>query len=133
MDTSSYDVVNLAQGWLSKCEEDHEDCNIPKRAILPSRLVEVSNHRAKLCDTEGRIGEYLALSHCWGLNPIIRTEKATLASMKTDIPWSALSKTFQDAIIFTWKMGFKYIWIDSLVRYASSSQHSYLVFTDFLD
>ena len=115
MDTSSYEVVELARGWLTKCQQEHEECNIAKKAPLPTRLIEVGNYRAKLCNTEGKIGGYLALSHCWGLKPIIRTDKASIADWMVDIPWTSLSKTFQDAIIFTWKLGFKYIWIDSLV------------------
>lgn len=119
MDTSSSEVAELAVGWLDKCQREHEDCHIPKSAILPSRLVEVSNHGAKVCNTNGKMGAYVALSHCWGLNPIIRTEKASLADRMVDIPWNALSKTFQDAIMFTWKLGYKYIWIDSLVSFFS--------------
>lgn len=115
MDTSSYNVVELVQGWLKTCLEEHEECMIPKISILPSRLIEVSNHRAKLCNTEGKMGAYLALSHCWGLNPIIKTLKNNIEERMNDIPWNSLSKTFQDAILFTWRLGYRYIWIDSLV------------------
>jgi hypothetical protein len=34
--------------------------------------------------------------------------------MKRNIPWNQLSKTFQDAITITRKLGIQYIWIDSL-------------------
>lgn len=45
---------------------------------------------------------------------IVRTTKATIEQMKRGIPWASLSKTFQDAIILTRKLGVQYIWIDSL-------------------
>jgi hypothetical protein len=39
---------------------------------------------------------------------------ATLEDFKSHIPFSALSKTFQEAIIVVRNLGYKYIWIDSL-------------------
>ncbi|KAH7234651.1 heterokaryon incompatibility protein-domain-containing protein, partial [Fusarium redolens] len=64
--------------------------------------------------TKGEIGRYVALSHCWGRNPVVRTLRANIRDHKENIPWPSLSKTFQDAIIFTWRLGFHYLWIDSL-------------------
>ena len=34
--------------------------------------------------------------------------------LEESIPWDKLSKTFQDAIILTLKLGINYLWIDSL-------------------
>jgi hypothetical protein len=34
--------------------------------------------------------------------------------MQNGIAWNELSKTFQDAIAVSWKLGFRYIWIDAL-------------------
>jgi hypothetical protein len=116
MDTSSHAAVELAKGWLETCSREHKDCIIPSETILPSRLLEVSDHRVKLHETKGEKGAYLALSHCWGKNPIIKTDRGNLEDRKRDIPWGSLSKTFQDAIIFTWMLGYKYLWVDSLVR-----------------
>lgn len=63
------------------------------------------------------MGKYIALSHCWG-NPstsrIPTTTIATLSERKSTIPLSSLTKTFQDAIAVTQKLGIRYIWIDSL-------------------
>jgi hypothetical protein len=58
--------------------------------------------------------DYTALSHCWGKQQVITTTLATLSSRKEGIPWKELSKTFQDAICITRKLGYGYIWIDSL-------------------
>ena len=81
-------------------------------------MINVSNIKALesvfLCESEGKSGRYTALSHCWGKMQIIRTTKATIENMKQGIPWAALSKTFQDAITLTRKLGVQYIWIDSL-------------------
>jgi len=58
--------------------------------------------------------EYVTLSHCWGAKQIITTTKETLQSRLAGISWKDLSKTFQDAIIITNNLGYRYIWIDSM-------------------
>lgn len=81
-------------------------------------MINVSNIKALesvfLYESEGGSGRYTALSHCWGKMQIIRTTKDTIEQMKQSIPWASLSKTFQDAITLTRKLGVQYIWIDSL-------------------
>ncbi|KAH9207793.1 heterokaryon incompatibility, partial [Leptodontidium sp. 2 PMI_412] len=57
---------------------------------------------------------YVALSHCWGGSILPRATKATIQLLKSTIDWGSLTKTFQDAITLTRKLGFHYIWIDSL-------------------
>jgi hypothetical protein len=115
-DSSSYTAVRLVREWMNECLSKHDECNVGSDVLLPSRLLDVSNHRVNLVDTEGLEGTYLALSHSWGPKPIITTIRANIEDRMADIPWVSLSKTFQDAIIFTWKLGYRYIWIDSLVR-----------------
>jgi hypothetical protein len=58
--------------------------------------------------------DYVALSHCWGRKQIITTTKETLRSRLVAISWKELSKTFQDAIIITNNLGYRYLWVDSL-------------------
>jgi hypothetical protein len=62
----------------------------------------------------GKSGAYVCLSHCWGKRQIITLTTDTLERYKKGIEWSALSKTFQDALTFAWRMGIQYVWIDSL-------------------
>lgn len=59
---------------------------------------------------------YVALSHCWGPpgSPRFTTTHETLEARKTGIPWSEIPCTFQDAMVFTHRLGVRYIWIDSL-------------------
>jgi hypothetical protein len=40
--------------------------------------------------------------------------KENLGTHRDGIPWSALSKTFQDAATLTSRLGYRYLWIDSL-------------------
>jgi hypothetical protein len=62
--------------------------------------------------------EYIALSHCWGLPAkaatTIKTTASTLQEFQTEIPWDKLSNTFRDAVVITRRLGFRYLWIDSL-------------------
>jgi hypothetical protein len=114
MDTSSYESIKRIKKWLKTCSEEHPECTLPRVSQLPRRVLEVSNRRLRLVETNERIGEYVALSHCWGRKPIIRLLASNLEELKKDVPWNRLSKTFQDAITVTWRLGFRYIWIDSL-------------------
>jgi len=44
--------------------------------------------------------------------PVLRVEN--LQDMQEDIPFNSLSRTFQEAIFTTRRLGFRYLWIDSL-------------------
>lgn len=68
----------------------------------------------RLLETHGLKGQYVALSHCWGLNRHIVTNKINLDTHKRSIPFGSLPKTFQDAVVLTKRIGIHYIWIDSL-------------------
>lgn len=90
---------------------------------IPTRLVDVS-----ALATTGRITvrssehtsdlavkpAYVALSHCWGTETFLTYNKKTRERFESGIPVSALSKTFQEAMNLTDRLGFKFIWIDSL-------------------
>jgi hypothetical protein len=101
METSSYATISLIRNWLRTCSEEHHQCAIPPVSTLPMRVLDVSNFRAKLVETKGMVAPYITLSHCWGLKPIIRLLKSNIEDWKTNIPWTSLSKTFQDAVMVT--------------------------------
>jgi Heterokaryon incompatibility protein (HET) len=105
------------------CKRTHSPCqnNIIDEK-LPTRLVYVSenNKGIRLCLTkeisfdQGKVN-YTALTHCWGLRPMpILTNRDNFQQMLCGIPFQSLTKTFQDAIIITRRLGYKYVWIDSL-------------------
>lgn len=73
------------------------------------RLVETAEE--SIPDTERR---YFALSHCWGTTQIITTTNGNLERHLEDIPFQALSRTFQDAVTTTRRLSFRYLWIDFL-------------------
>jgi hypothetical protein len=90
---------------------------------LPSRVLYVGTSEKsgqkpspQLLETEGRKGHYIALSHCWGppAHRPLMTTQSSLAKHLTSIPWDQMPTTYQHAIIATRRLGFEYIWIDSL-------------------
>jgi hypothetical protein len=93
----------------------HSACACPKRNHLPTRLLRIDGPKdVKLHVTSNEASQYICLSHCWGTLPIIKTTSLNLEKFQQNIPWEELSKTFQDAISFSLRLGYTYIWIDSL-------------------
>ncbi|KAE9374007.1 HET-domain-containing protein, partial [Stipitochalara longipes BDJ] len=60
------------------------------------------------------MGQYLALSYCWGGPQAVTTTTITLAAYRQCIDLKSLPKTIINAITVTRKLGIKYLWIDAL-------------------
>jgi hypothetical protein len=95
------------------CLEHHLDCQQNETA-LPNRILDISGSDPVLVSGKGRRVNYVALSHCWGVEPTLTTTMATLHQRKMKIPMSTLPATFRDAVEITKKLGVEYLWIDSL-------------------
>jgi hypothetical protein len=101
----------------------HTRCRHPlsesASSFVPTRLLDVSNESIRLIESEHEISgdgdrKFVALSHCWGLLPVIRTLKENYEAHCEAIVPEQLSKTFREAMHATRKLGYRYIWIDSL-------------------
>ena len=109
--------------WLKECKTAHAECRIRNR-FVPTRLIDVGlpdgSENPKLLNTrQSGIGddvelEYATLSHCWGQSKHITTETDTLKQREAGIAFTELNRTFQDAVLVTRALGFRFIWIDSL-------------------
>lgn len=110
--------------WAVECNSTHQSCrwgSMPN--WIPPRVLDVSPNngaRVKL-ETAGMSNGgifsnqgYITLSHCWGFKKILRLERNNYEAFKSGIPYDELPKTFKHAIELTRKMGFRYLWIDSL-------------------
>lgn len=113
-------VWNAAHDWLATCKRLHSPCSeVLVPPALPTRLIDVGSsgiESARLClsETLGLDTEYLTLSHSWGTQIFETLKQDNKKDFMIRIPPSALSKTFEDAIVATRRLGFRYIWIDSL-------------------
>jgi hypothetical protein len=56
----------------------------------------------------------MTLSHCWGGKVFTTLTADNFQSYLSRIPYEDLSKTFKEAILITRRLGFRYLWIDSL-------------------
>ncbi|TVY14632.1 hypothetical protein LARI1_G007897 [Lachnellula arida] len=112
--------VDVAREWIRTCSEEHDPSICPsiQDTELPTRLVDVSSPIPKLILTSpSQRGRYLALSHCWGAS--ITGERLVTVSNNIDlrlagIPLDTMPANFRDACIATRKLGYQYVWIDSL-------------------
>ncbi|KAJ4198714.1 hypothetical protein NW767_008705 [Fusarium falciforme] len=117
--TDSDESSDFALGALKECLDNHSLCENAPDGFLPSRLVEVLETYVRVVDTHDLDPvqtKYLALSHCWGPPETITAQlnDETYEEYTKEIPAAALPKTFKDAIAVTRKLGYRYIWIDSL-------------------
>ncbi len=119
--SSDAECLDLASTWLQRCSRFHgrSHCFPLDDVLLPTRLVYIpcsSDENLQLQRTEGLMGRYVTLSYCWGgtSKAISMTTRSTLNSMESGFRVEQLPKTLQDAISITRRLGFQYIWIDSL-------------------
>lgn len=115
--TSSEESLAWAVRELEHCKQNHKACNSFPPAPLPSRVLDVcagGESGVRLHVSQGETSPYVALSHCWGKRPFLRTLSGSLDEHKAEIAWSLLPRNFQDAVEFTRKLGIRYLWIDSL-------------------
>ncbi|KAE8442731.1 hypothetical protein EG329_002922 [Mollisiaceae sp. DMI_Dod_QoI] len=116
---SSEACFQLAKQWRERCFSKHVDsCPPPREVPLPTRVIDVGpsdgSQEPYLKETNGEIGTYVALSHCWGKVSNFVTERQNLEERKREIRIQELPRTFGDAVEVVRRLGYRYLWIDSL-------------------
>lgn len=112
----------ILRQWLQQCDDAtlHPNCNVAKssKVILPSRLIDVGldgDDCVKLWEPIlEETGDYIALSHPWGMGPHFFTDNENLEQHKMGILLQSLPATFRDAVITTRALRKRYLWIDSI-------------------
>lgn len=122
--TQSEASFELAREWLNECLSSHSSCSGVASVDLPSpiRLLDVGSPddltkpklRLQGCADLGSRQMYLTLSHCWGGAKIYQLASSTYESLRIGIALDVLPKSFKDAILITRKLGYRYLWVDSL-------------------
>ncbi|KAF8856564.1 HET-domain-containing protein [Acephala macrosclerotiorum] len=113
--------------WLDECIQKHPesllDVELPH---LPTRVLDVGipeNKCVKLFEPPSDMRQhYLTLSYCWGTQRFLTTTTANIEAHKVKLDFPTLPQTFQDAIITTRNLGFRYIWIDALCIIQDSNE-----------
>lgn len=77
-------------------------------------MLALTEDGCRLLETTGEVGEYVALSYRWGADQPHKLTTKTLADHKKHIDTSSLPLVIQEAVAFTRKLGFKYLWIDAM-------------------
>ncbi|KAL8739130.1 MAG: hypothetical protein Q9181_000159 [Wetmoreana brouardii] len=116
--------MRLIFRWLDDCEADHAKCHHERLPRLPTRVIDVGpsdgSADVRLLVTGGTPGNYVVLSHCWGLRPssTLNKESQLLQANSEDferrIDIESLPKNFRDAILVVRKLEIRYLWIDAL-------------------
>ncbi|KAF8865683.1 HET-domain-containing protein [Acephala macrosclerotiorum] len=123
--------ITLLSQWIRSCKSTHARCQVPSESLwIPTRLLDVGakdgEELPRLIETSPSNvrGGYTALSHMWGgesNRPPLLTLMSNYDRMKDGIPISDLPKNFLQAMMITRKLGFRYVWIDSLCIIQDSS------------
>ena len=116
-DQPFFDLMVVASTWLRSCDAYHEDCSHQVMDFFPTRILNVGTEGDTIrlqSSLHELASPYVALSHCWGADNVLKTTSQTLKERLLGIQSSSLSNTFQNAVRITRALGFNYLWIDSL-------------------
>jgi hypothetical protein len=111
----STEAFSTISSWLEECLKEHPQCK-SKDDILPTRLISIdqSTSETRLVVSDGSLGEWVVLSHCWGTNRHGITTTSNIEARQEVLDLETLPQMFRDAVEITRKLGFQYLWIDSL-------------------
>jgi len=119
LETSSLETLTLASTWLDICIQSHHACGRQTPQPLPTRLIDVGSLESGkspflLQSTGGQLGNWFALSYCWGKALPFKTEIENLKQHMQEIPLDQLPAVFRDAVHITRRLECRYLWIDAL-------------------
>lgn len=107
--------TSILQSWLKDCDR-HHGC-YRGHSPLPTRVLDVGHTESdpvKLHISHGEISPYVALSHCWGSDELLRTTTKNIAAHQRQIIINHLPSNFWDAIAVTRSLKLRYLWIDAI-------------------
>ena len=123
-ETLSHANISLFSEWLRNCSRLHKQCRHRYDVRLPTRIIDVGladhSQDPRLIASSDLLGEYVALSHCWGplhqshAASYARTLKENVKDMQRGILLEKLPQNFRDAILIVRKLELRFLWIDAL-------------------
>ncbi|KAI0157582.1 heterokaryon incompatibility protein-domain-containing protein [Xylariaceae sp. FL1272] len=114
--------LQQVRSWQQECRS--HGCPVREQVHLPKRIIEVQADGTppRLRESQGKIGTYVALTHCWGTKPMKKLLWENEAEWYRGIDPTSLSQNFQDALKITKLLGYRYIWIDALCIVQDSAE-----------
>lgn len=111
--------------WLKECSS-HKNCGVVGADTAPFKSNRSQSWKnpgtPRLLESNTMIDYYVALSYCWGPNQTGLTTKSNIKARQQRLEISSLSRTLQDAILVTRKIGIKYLWIDTICMIKDSQE-----------
>lgn len=121
---SGHPSSRTALAWtrtnLERCRLEHDPCRsagdhyLPKCVLFLDAGADNAITISLVEPADMTPGSYATLSHCWGTVRSCVTTQDTLEERRKGIHWEEIPETFQGAVKLAFKLGFKYLWIDSL-------------------
>ena len=112
--------IELFQKWMQLCNTTHgEACSQPnwtRKLLRPTNLRVIDVKRRCIVDLP-ESQSFVALSYVWGNVETLQLRRENIELLREDGALTrqhALSYTIDDAIIFTYLIGEKYMWADAL-------------------
>ncbi|KAI0197560.1 heterokaryon incompatibility protein-domain-containing protein [Astrocystis sublimbata] len=114
--TGHSDIASMANGWITECLTNHEDCYKPcLNGFKPSRLLDISQDIVKLVPGSSEGTEkhhYATLSHCWGMAEFSRLTESNIPHYLAGVHISTFEPTFRETIATVRRLGLRYLWVD---------------------
>ncbi|KAF2866326.1 heterokaryon incompatibility protein-domain-containing protein, partial [Massariosphaeria phaeospora] len=109
-----------------ECLSSHDECCLYQKAALykPSRLIDTQiedRSQLRLVFPKDAV-PYLTLSHCWGSADSIKLSYANLDRLLDGFDDQDLPRLFRDCVTVVRRLGFRYLWIDSLCILQDSTE-----------
>lgn len=97
--------------------QEHERCPVDShKSWRPTRLIDLGceGQETVRLDISSTPAKYITLSHRWGNTDIFKATKSMIAKLQVGIEIEKLPRKFIEAFTVCRKLGYRYIWIDSL-------------------
>ena len=92
---------------------------------MPTRVLDVdvsSKSQVHPHLTNGQIGEWVALSYCWGKASGLVLRAESFERLTRGVELEDLSATHRDAVMVTRALGLRYLWLDALCIFQDSDE-----------
>jgi hypothetical protein len=119
----------MGASWLNKCLHEHPECTAKAEqrlpSALPTRVINVGTASQKPflhVSAEDEVGQWAALSYCWGGDSPFTLNATSFARLRDGLPLEDFPPTLRDAILVVRALEVRYVWIDSLCIFQDDPQ-----------